>query len=78
MIDAKNAREIAISKQLEENTIQLQDICKSIEFSAECGGVILYYNKSLNENTKAVLLSKGYKIDEYSDPREAINYTIRW
>jgi hypothetical protein len=77
-MNAKEAREKAISLNLRANNSQLEAVNKAIQSAVEEGKFTAYYHEGLNDVVVAELRRRDFKVSEYSDHRDGITITISW
>lgn len=79
-MNASKARERATDYNKSKINSQVDYITKAITENSSKGKYECYYFGIMEDETKNLLESEGYKIHSIRDPKEmgAINYTIKW
>jgi len=77
-MNAKEARQLTLDINNEDNMLQYEDIMKLIRRNAEKGDFYCYYHTSLRTSVKEKLKSDGYDITVVNDQRNGTTVTIKW
>lgn len=78
-MNAKQAREQALSITNNKNAIEYATIKESIKYAVECGDLECTFFHSIGNSVKEQLTSEGYIISSSSDPREgSVMTTVKW